>query len=103
MTPRRSLINIRYIPVVELPEFVGCALIVHTDHPIIQAAHNLVVINLNLRGNKVTTYCSVFRSVYALFLMVSVLWLVHTKINLQPTGFRLVSNWLQTGKMVTLV
>ena len=27
------------------------------------------------------------------------LWLVHTKITLQPTDFRLASNWLQTGKL----
>ena len=36
-------------PVVELPQLVGCTLIVHTDHPVIQAAHNLVVVHLNLR------------------------------------------------------
>ena len=36
-------------PVVELPQLVGCTLVVHTDHPVIQAAHNLVVVHLNLR------------------------------------------------------
>ena len=36
-------------PVVELPQLVGCMLVVHTDHPVIQAAHNLVVVHLNLR------------------------------------------------------
>ena len=38
-------------PVVELPQLVGCTLVVHTHHPVIQAAHNLVVVHLNLQNN----------------------------------------------------
>ena len=40
-------------PVVELPQLVGCTLIVHTDHPVIQAAHNLVVVHLNLHTTRI--------------------------------------------------
>ena len=39
-------------PVVELPQLVGCTLVVHTDHPVIQAAHNLVVVHLNLQTTR---------------------------------------------------
>ena len=39
-------------PVVELPQFVGCTLVVHTAHPVIQAAHNLVVVHLNLQTTR---------------------------------------------------
>ena len=53
--------------VVELPQLVGCTLVVHTHHPVIQAAHNLVVVHLNLQNNthiRVSTHSITTHALY---------------------------------------